>query len=171
VGLITLELAQNSFAIHHIGISETLIDADNLGTQAFGLPAYDDYRLARNFFAHAFPTPKVDKNGCNLSWAMQGKRDLYEGLLRHGKANVDMLERQLLDDGLWTEPPPPRAFERVEDQLPVWEHSSIYEPQPQDDEFGAEGAEDSFEQHAPTEQRGLLTRFGVFCCRSTRIAG
>jgi hypothetical protein len=102
---------------------------------------------------------------------MQGKRDLYEGLLRHVQANVDMLERQLLDDGLWTEPPPSKVYERVENELPVWEHSSIYEPQPQDDEFGGEGAEDPFEQHPPTEQRGLLTRFGVFCCRSTRIAG
>jgi hypothetical protein len=102
---------------------------------------------------------------------MQGKRNLYEGLLRHVKANVDVLERQLLDVGLWTEPSSPRAYERVEDQLPVWEHSITYEPQPQDDDFGAEGAEDSFEQHAPTEQRGFLTCFGVFCCRSTRIAG
>jgi hypothetical protein len=54
VGLTTLELAQNSFAIHHIGISETLVDADNLGTLAFGLPAYDDYRLARNYLRMRF---------------------------------------------------------------------------------------------------------------------
>jgi hypothetical protein len=65
-----LEIAQNSFAVHHTGISETLIEVSKLGSLAFGLPNNKDYRPSHNYFSHAFPTPKVTKGRDSLTWTM-----------------------------------------------------------------------------------------------------
>jgi hypothetical protein len=149
-GLTSLEEAQNAFAIHHISISETLLAAESLGSLALGLPCYEEYRLSRNFFAHVFGTPKKGKEA--LAWAVEGKRGLYEPLLRHVSANIGVLERKLGEEGLWMPPEPLREQEIV-----------LMQPQPLQDE-------DVLEEHVPTKQFSFLTRLGVFCCRSSRVA-
>jgi hypothetical protein len=108
--LTPLESAQNSFAIHHIGINECLrAMKHNWDCHDFGLPDYmtstDCIRQHRNFFAHDFPTPGFGVNGAmKLGWAVKGKTEQYGNLLRLVAGNIRILEAQVGDEGIWVSP-------------------------------------------------------------------
>ncbi|KAJ4371292.1 hypothetical protein N0V83_004509 [Neocucurbitaria cava] len=96
-----LETAQNSFAIHHIGISETLLSSMPHNP---ALPSNQDFRISRNFFAHDFGTPKEEWDAeRNLETQVKGKTALYENLLKVVEANRTLLEEQLADKSMWRE--------------------------------------------------------------------
>jgi hypothetical protein len=122
----SLEDAQNTFAIHHIGISETLLRVPT--SVALGLPANNDYRIKRNHFAHAFGTPEM--LDATLAECMQGK-ERYARLLAQVEKTIEVLEDQLADSNEWSRPlPKPKQVL----YLPVIDTEEVDQDQDQDEQ-------------------------------------
>ena len=137
--LTPLEVAQNSFAIHHIGIHETLSSVSIGLSLQLGLPDREPFRQSRNFFAHDFGTPNVMLHPYqNLSTEVRGKTALYDPLLIQVETNIKLLDEQLANKDNWRKPDPPKRTDPVpEPTEPVSEpyggaDAMAYEPQTQD---------------------------------------
>lgn len=132
-----VEIAQSAFAVHHIGISETLLNASQMyHFDRLGLPTYCKYRHSINYFAHDFGTPKETEDPRrNFETEVKGKTAQYEALLNLCKVNIPLLEEQMADVSMWSEPEPPKTPEPLAwdawgtQRYPQSASAMVYEPQ------------------------------------------
>ncbi|KAL6712272.1 hypothetical protein ACN47E_000149 [Coniothyrium glycines] len=122
-----LQRAQHLFAIHHIGLFEILKHYSGEYVASYGLPDDLYFRSSRNYFAHVYGTPIAYNDPVrNLTIEMEGKRELYEPLLRLVSRNIRLFEEQLADMEVWV--PPSRVKPRgIEAELSV---TDAFDPEP-----------------------------------------
>ena len=157
-----VQVAQCRFAIHYIGISETLLQLEHL-TEGFygadrhilhfGFPIVKEVKDgrtiydARCYFAHELATPKqqfeeVEKPHTLEKWVALGEK-IYAPLLKLVRANIHTMEVQVNDPTGWMPPPPslPQAPVDIAN-FPAWQNPPAPIVQANDEEEEEEEEEE-----------------------------
>ncbi|KAF2116098.1 hypothetical protein BDV96DRAFT_598862 [Lophiotrema nucula] len=120
-----LEIDQSRFAIHHAGISETLIHATRYW---YSLPDNGPFRYLRNWFCHSYPTPRGYK--LQMKREIEDAKAQYEKILPSINLSIKLLANLLKDETVWEEPAMDAKLES-ETATPCINWGDPIDPEPQ----------------------------------------
>ncbi|KAF1997415.1 hypothetical protein P154DRAFT_579002 [Amniculicola lignicola CBS 123094] len=96
----SIEIIQQRFAYHHVGISETLLLAGDVCVRGT-LPGNRLFRGVRNYFGHKFTTADANTGTETVAFAMKGLKEQYEELLKVVENTIKLLQPILKDEEVW----------------------------------------------------------------------